>query len=66
MSSYRLSSRYAKALIQLAQEKGQLEEASKDILSVDAAFENSAELRVLFRSPIIPTDKKLANSSKAV
>ncbi len=64
MSSYRLSSRYAKALIQLAQEKGQLEEASKDILSVDNAFENSSEMRVLFRSPIIPTDKKLAIAQK--
>lgn len=64
MSAYKLSSRYAKALIQLAQEKGELDVAFNDVLSLDNAFENSSELRSLFRSPIIPTDKKLAITQK--
>lgn len=59
MSSYRISSRYAKALIQLAQEKGQLDAASADVRFIDSAFESSRELKSLFKSPIIASDKKL-------
>ncbi len=60
MSSFRIATRYAKSLIQLAQEKNVLDAVFADIKSVDAIFENSRELILLFKSPIIPTDKKLA------
>lgn len=59
MSSHRIASRYAKSLILLAQEKGQLNEVFADIKSIDTTFEASRELKLMFRSPIIPTDKKL-------
>jgi F-type H+-transporting ATPase subunit delta len=58
--SYRIATRYAKSLIQLANEKGRLDEVFKDIKSLDAIFENSRDLKGLFKSPIIPSEKKLA------
>lgn len=59
MSSHRIASRYAKSLIQLAEEKGQLNEVFADIKSLDSIFESSRDLKLMFKSPIIPTDKKL-------
>lgn len=58
MSSFRIATRYAKSLIQLAEEKGQLDAVQKDIVALDNAFESSSELKALFRSPIINSDKK--------
>ena len=58
MGSYRIASRYAKSLIQLAQENGKLDEVINDIKSIDRAFEGSRDLKLMFRSPIIPADKK--------
>ncbi|MCS6935024.1 MAG: ATP synthase F1 subunit delta [Chitinophagales bacterium] len=60
MSAYRIASRYAKSLIELAQEKGSLDAVHQDIITLDTAFENSREFRALFRSPIIHSDKKQA------
>jgi F-type H+-transporting ATPase subunit delta len=60
MSAFRLSTRYAKSLIQLAQEKGKLEEVFADMKTLDNVFEKSREFKLLFRSPIIASDKKLA------
>lgn len=60
MGSFRIATRYAKSLIQLASEKGELESAAADIKSIDNAFEQSRELQLLFKSPIINPDKKLA------
>jgi F-type H+-transporting ATPase subunit delta len=60
MGSFRIASRYAKSLIDLAKEKGQVEQVFADIKALDSTFESSRELRLLFKSPVIPTDKKLA------
>lgn len=60
MSSHRIATRYAKSLIQLAVENGKLEAVYADMKDVDRAFENSRELKLMFKSPIIPSDKKLA------
>ena len=59
MGSFRIASRYSKSLIQLAQEKGVLETVFADIKSIDILFENSRDLKMLFKSPVIPTEKKL-------
>ena len=59
MSSHRIAWRYAKSLIQLAQEKGKLDEVFNDMKSIDATFESSRELKLMFKSPIINYDKKL-------
>ncbi len=58
MSSYRIASRYAKSLIQLAGEQGKLAKVFTDIKSIDGIFEKSRDLKLMFRSPIIPADKK--------
>ena len=64
MGSHRIATRYAKSLLQMAVERGELESAASDIKSIDNAFEQSAELRMLFKSPIINPDKKLAIAEK--
>lgn len=58
MSSFRLASRYAKSLLQLANEKGQLEAVKNDIELLHNTFSASRELRVMLKSPIITADKK--------
>ncbi len=60
MSSHRIAWRYAKSLIQLAQEKGQLDEVFNDMRNIDSTFENSRDLKLMFKSPIINYDKKLS------
>ena len=58
MSSHRIASRYAKSLIQLANEQGKLADVYDDMKSIDSIFEASRDLKLMFRSPIIPSDKK--------
>lgn len=60
MSSFRIATRYAKSLIQLAQEKSVLDKVFADIKDLDTTLDNSRELQLLFKSPVIATDKKLA------
>jgi len=57
MSAKRIASRYAKSLIDLAEEKGQLEEVLKDIESFQKAAKNR-DLYLLMKSPIINSSKK--------
>ena len=59
MSAHSLATRYAKSLIQLVNEKGMLEQVSNDIKQVNAIFETNRDLKLMFKSPIIPADKKL-------
>lgn len=59
MSSFRLATRYAKSLILLAQENGKLDDVFNDIKHIDRAFESSRDLKLMFKSPIITSDKKL-------
>jgi F-type H+-transporting ATPase subunit delta len=54
----RLSARYAKAVLDLAIEKGQLDAVYNDMLFLDAACQSSRELVSVLRSPIIKADKK--------
>lgn len=58
MSEIKVASRYAKALLELAVEKGQLEEVMTDVrLLISLASENR-ELVLMLNSPIVNTDKK--------
>ena len=59
MSAFSLATRYAKSLIQLVNEQGKLEQVYKDIKDVNGIFENSRDLKLMFKSPIITSDKKL-------
>ena len=58
MPNPRLAGRYAKSLLDLAIEKGQLEAVYSDIQFLDAALKSSRELVVVLKSPIIKADKK--------
>ncbi|MFT3901579.1 MAG: ATP synthase F1 subunit delta [Niabella sp.] len=59
MPNPRLASRYAKALLDLAVEKGQLEQVYTDVQWMQQLCRQSREFVNLLRSPIIKTDKKL-------
>jgi len=57
MPNPRLAARYAKSLIELAIEKGKLEEIYKDMLFMRTICKNRDFVNLL-KSPVIPTDKK--------
>jgi len=58
MPNPRLAARYAKSILDLAIEKGQLEEVYNDMLFLQQAFRSSKELVVMIKSPVIKADKK--------
>jgi F-type H+-transporting ATPase subunit delta len=60
MHSPRLASRYSKSLLDLAIERGQLEQVYADMLYLQQLNQSSREFLNMLRSPIVPTDKKLA------
>jgi len=60
MQSPRLAGRYAKSLVDLAQEKGQLETVYADMQYISGAAKQSKEFAALLKSPIIKSDKKTA------
>ena len=55
-----VSARYAKSLLALAIEEGQLEEVYKDMQQITAVCDESRELSVMLKSPVIKLDKKQA------
>jgi len=59
MSVSRISSRYAKSLLDLARERNELDAVLQDIESFDRATKNR-DFYLLLKSPIVKTDKKLA------
>jgi F-type H+-transporting ATPase subunit delta len=60
MSEFTLATRYAKSLIQLAQEKGRLEPVYSDIKDLKRNLDGSRDLQLMMKSPVITPDKKLA------
>ena len=58
MKGARVSSRYAKSLLGLAKERGELEHAFADMKLIAETCENNKELALLLKSPIIKSDKK--------
>jgi len=54
----RLSGRYAKSLIDLSTEKGELENVYKDMLFLQAICKSNRDFVNLLKSPIIKADKK--------
>ncbi|HKC67497.1 MAG TPA: ATP synthase F1 subunit delta [Bacteroidia bacterium] len=55
-----VATRYAKSLLQLATEKGQLEKVYADMQLVENVCEHNREFTNFLNSPIIKTDKKVA------
>ena len=58
MPNPRLAARYAKSLIDLAIEKGQLDAVYNDMLLLQGLIRSSRELANLLKSPIVSPDKK--------
>jgi len=58
MPNPRLAARYAKSLLDLAIEKGQLDAVYNDMLLLQGLIRSSRELANLLKSPIINPDKK--------
>ncbi len=59
MSVTRIASRYAKSLLDLAQEQGKLERVLEDVKAFKKATEQR-DFELLLKSPIVNTDKKQA------
>lgn len=58
MPNPRLASRYAKSLIDLSTERGELEKVFEDMEQLLHLFKNSKSFVALLKSPIIKADKK--------
>ena len=59
MLNPRVASRYAKSLLDLAEEKGQLEQVYKEMLYLQDLTKGSREFQNLLRSPVIKADTKI-------
>lgn len=60
MSDYRAASRYAKSLLELANEKGVLEEVHNDMLSFQQVCKDNYSFLLMLKNPVIKHDKKRA------
>ncbi len=60
MSDIRVASRYAKSLLELAQEQGILEEMYADMQYFTRTLDANRDLHLVLRNPIVKHDKKLA------
>ena len=60
MSELRVASRYAKSLLDLAEEQGTLEQVKQDMDLFNKTLNENRDLRLLLRNPIVKHDKKLA------
>ena len=49
-----LGRRYAKALLELAREQGEIEPVLRDVSALSSAWKESAELREIVRNPVVP------------
>jgi F-type H+-transporting ATPase subunit delta len=59
MRNTRATLRYAKSLLELAKEQSSLDDCKSDMASVVAICQESRELTLLLKSPVVKTDKKL-------
>ncbi|WP_316822277.1 ATP synthase F1 subunit delta [Pedobacter gandavensis] len=58
MLENKAASRYAKSLIDLANEQNSLEEIKNDMVLLDQVIDQSPELEAILNNPIVPLDKK--------
>ena len=58
MSEFKVASRYAKSLLDLSREQGQLERVKSDMEYFAKICEINKDFIMLLKSPIVPTDKK--------
>jgi F-type H+-transporting ATPase subunit delta len=58
MSVFKVASRYAKSLLDLVNEQGNLEQSKNDIEQIASVIRSNTELKAVLSNPIIKTDKK--------
>lgn len=58
MSNFNISTRYANAFMEFADEKNSLEQVSNDMILLEDTLSKSKELKVVLKSPVINKDKK--------
>src|SRR3954469_11754815 len=58
MQSPRLAGRYAKSLLDIAKEQGQVEVVYQDMLTLQSITKGSKDFVMLLRSPVVTADKK--------
>lgn len=58
MSVFTVASRYAKSLLDLAQEQGQLDAVKGDVEGVISVLKSNTDLLAVLKNPIINVDKK--------
>ena len=59
MKGTRIASRYAKSLLNLALDQGELDRAYSDMKLVASTCDTSKDLELLLKSPIVKADKKI-------
>ena len=59
MITSKITTRYAKSLLDLAIEKNQLKECYNDLIAIDTLCADSSDFSLMLKSPIINTSKKL-------
>jgi F-type H+-transporting ATPase subunit delta len=59
MSNHRVASRYAKSILELALEKGVLEEVHADFEKLSAIAKSNSDLGFALKNPVLTSDKKL-------
>jgi F-type H+-transporting ATPase subunit delta len=60
MIASKITTRYAKSLLDLAIEKNQLKECYNDLIAVETLCSESSDFALMLKSPIINTSKKLS------
>lgn len=60
MKDIRVSSRYAKSLLNLSAELNCLEETAKDMHFIHQVVSDNRDLYLLLKSPVVKTDKKIS------
>lgn len=64
MSELRIASRYAKSLVALAQQRGNLNEVYGDICEIDKIAHSNHDFHALIKSPVISSDVKINITNK--
>ena len=58
MSEFRIASRYAKSLLELAKEKGLLEEVHDDMQAFSKIYDSNRDFEMFLKNPIIQHTRK--------
>ncbi len=58
MSEFRVASRYAKSLLDLAKDKSLLEELHQDMLLFSSVVNENRDFALMLKNPVIPNEKK--------